>query len=152
MAIITPKLSVARVVGEFPKPKEPTAICRFSGLARSYERGESKVGSEIKPWIRFNGVFSAVNIGTGQVYGPSPILFLPDHAANMLAAAIDQGPAVRINLEIIAVPSDTPIGYRYDVSSLPGDKLVESAMAILLPTYLDEKSDKSLLPSEADLA
>ena len=150
MAIITPKLSVGRVVGDFPKPKEKTPLCRFNGIARSYERGESMIGNEMKPWIRFKGVFSALNLGTGETYGPSPVLFLPDHVANMLAYAIDQAPptGVRINLEIIAMPSDTPIGYRFDVASLPGDKLVESTMKMLAEPGA---TDAAALPAASDL-
>lgn len=149
MATLTPKLSVGRVVGEIGKIKEKIAVCQFNGVARGYERGESTIGKEVKPWIRFRGVFSATNLATGETYGPSPVLFLPDHAANMLAAAVDLAGHVRIALEIIAIPCDTPIGYRYDVSTLPGDKLIETAMHML--SQADNQAPEAL-PSPADLA
>jgi len=104
---------------EMEKPEKPDAIMTVFGLVTGAKPDRSDYGD----YIRFEGNFEAVDMGTGNAYR-SGRMILPGIAEGLLAGAFNgEGvESVQFALEIGIKPSKSPVGYDYTVKPL-----VESA-------------------------
>jgi len=109
------------VIGEIVKgQKKAVPICRFLGTVNGLETGESANG----PWVKFKGLFSAVNYSTGEECRSGACL-MPAVASNLLEGLFlkakegEGQPAVTFAYEISAKPEKTAAtGYVFTATSL----------------------------------
>lgn len=116
---IVSKLSAAKVVGNFPKPTEPTALFSIFGIASNYKTGKSDFGD----WLAFTGTFEAVRKSDGKSFVSSKV-FLPNSIQGLLLDAMKADketgeiPETQFAIEIGVKPAKNVVGYEYSVTSL----------------------------------
>jgi hypothetical protein len=141
---IVRKLTRKSVIGPPPKVEAETTLYTIYGMANG-TRHSVEDNRGFGEWCALMGSFEAKRTSDGQMFA-APQCFLPEPMNQMIANQLDNGEveSVQFAFDIVAMPSDSPVGYEYQ------------AKPIIPPTLSDPLQDlraKALLsaPQPADI-